>query len=480
MIEPERQGVNNPDIAKEGNRSSTNPNDLQPKPVPQHIIEKIVAGKERYPTSEGLKTFEELYMGFDGYFTPDTINKFDIAYSVISDGRYKNFTSRHRDLNFLVEQFILPKDRSEALPLMLQDRLRLLMVEKGYVEFGTKEEALAKDAFARMVLTDEELMQLCQALPIGFMGALASIKFYHDASRDDRERLRSFSTRALLRPYMGNFMYRRPMAELDFASLIRLIPEQVFNDETTITINLAKHYLVSQALKLFIDDEDQGFTKLRSNIDLEESEVKKKFLRGILEEFEEVKNLQIPEAFNPYILDESINQDDDERTFYKFPAFRQKYFAYQFLQRQQMLLCAGTGAAKTASAFLPMKMLNRERVVVFGPASARLTWPEQVEKHFKNGETAEVFVVTTRADLDDSRVTRAEYVYVSSELLSSAIYSPNPLPPGLTEEQQELAFEKQQIGYAQAAQLREKLMNKLVLERGTDAVITDEAQVFRN
>lgn len=445
----------------------------EPKPIPQAAIRKILSG-ELFPSIQGPITFDQMYRSNNRYLLSDRVDKFDVACALISDGTYA-------ELNSLVENFTLPEDKTDPVCIALQDRLRILMVEKGKISEGSKEERLAKESFARLVLSDDDLRQLCQVLPIGFMGALARMEFYKNIEDPaERERLRAFATKSLLRPYLGNFQYFTPDGNIDFDGIIHLLPEKVFENPDAITLHLAEHYLVNQALKLFIDGEEDGFRKLREQTQGEPSHVKKRFLEQVLTDFEEARTIKVPNSFNDWVLDETSSAILGEEVHAPFPNFRQKYFLYKFLQNPQKFLCGDTGATKTACSYLGMETVGAQKVTIFGPANARETWPDQARKHFRGDTQPDVFTIETRNQLDDPRVLTAKYLYISSDLLANATHKAQKPKDSLTNEQTK-EFEAREINLIRRTnELREKLIERVVIGRGTDGIILDESQAFRN
>lgn len=446
-----------------------------PRPIPTSQLDILLAGK--FGVSESFEDLYRLYPADRRKFSGNP-EKFDLASALIEDGRYG--TTAGQDVSFLVDSYIQPGCRVTPELRILQDRLKVLLVQKGRVLEGSKQEKEARVSFARIALTDEKIRQLCQVLPIGFMGAVARIDFYKNIKDPkERERMRAFTTKSLLRPYLGDLVYVKPTGDLDFRGVIDLIPEEVFTDEDQLTFNLALHYFQGQALRFFVNEGD-GLARLRQEKGNENIEVKKQFLQNILARFEGAFRRPIPPQFKDYVVDEVASALAGEEVITFFPNAPQRLFMDEFCQTRRKLLCGGTGATKTVCAYLGMEALGRERGVIFGPANARDTWPEQAKKHFKDDAQPDVFPVEQRADLDNPRFLTANYVYISSNLLAKAAFKPRKERPGMTEEQKRILSERNHVASQIAAELKEKLTLLLARERGTDGIIIDEAQVFRH
>lgn len=375
--------------------------------------------------------------------------KYALAVALIKDGRYPEPVS-------LLKGFIPPKDvigklspeKQEEIHVKgkeFKDSLTLLLMQKGHLDPDSKEADEAQEEVSRYINREELLKNLQGVLPIHVMGAVTNAFLFADITDEKKkEKLRGWTTRALLRPHLGDLAVSPPKGGLDFRDLVELIPEQIFRDVDATALRIAKDYLFNYAMKLFANTEKEGFVRLKGIIEDEASDVKREFLEEVLEEFEQVKNVSIPDKFVS-----TLETWSGEESY--FPHFRQKYFVHEFLKTRRNLLNGDTGAGKTACAYLAMETVGAQKVTIFGPAKARNTWPREAEKVFRE-DSPDVFTIRTQKDLYDKRVETAKYVFVSSELLSKTWN--NPL-------------------------VHNDIVKALVEKRKTDGVILDESDEFR-
>lgn len=377
--------------------------------------------------------------------------KYSIAYALIEDGRYEDQLS-------LLHHFMPPRDVMAQLPVEQQqelitsgkeykDSLAILLMQKGILDPEEDEAKNASDEINKLVDRNELLNKLRGALPIHVMGAITSALLFDSVSdQEKKEKLRGWTTKAMLRPYLGNLAVNPIRGDLDFKTLVDLVPEKIFQNIDSATMQMARYYFTNEAMKLFIDGEQVGFSSLRTTIEQEASETKREFLDGIQKEFEEVTKVHVPDVF-----ESTLETWTDEES--PFPHFRQKYFVHEFLKTKRKLLNGDTGGGKTASAFLAMEAAGAQKVTIFGPAKARNTWPREADKIFQAGEKPDVFAIRSAKDFNNPRIASARYVYVSNELMGQAWNN---------------------------EELYSKIQAALIEQRSTDGVIFDESDVFRN
>ncbi|MBI2011326.1 methyltransferase domain-containing protein [Candidatus Daviesbacteria bacterium] len=383
--------------------------------------------------------------------------KYTIAYSLIEDGRYPRQDQ-------LLKSFLLPHQAVSPEAKKLRDKLSILLIQKGVIQPDSKEAQEADEEVVRFVDRDERLKQLRTVLPVPVLGAITYALLFQDAvDEKKREKLRSYTTRPLLRPYLRDLEIHRGKGEIEFRDLVSLVPEEIFRNPDAATLNIVRNYLVNQAMGMFIESEDEGFTKLQQAITKETSQIRREFLEIVYQEFRQIQYVRIPPVFKDVV--EGWFSDESP-----FPLFRQKYFVYEFLKTRRKLLNGDTGATKTACAFLAMETAlaqgtlaenwvevdsereNQVRVTIFGPARARNTWPREAAKIFREDVKRDVFTIREARNLEDPRVETAEYVYIGSELLGRAWNNPA---------------------------LYHRIHNALVTRRQTNGVIFDESDEFR-
>lgn len=381
--------------------------------IPSSSIERILNGEifEYLDSEKGVTkraTFEDFYKSGTDYDL-----KYALANALIEDGRYKNTSS-------LVRHFIPAGEPVEPEIKTFKDHLTVLVLKKGdELSIHSQEAREAEGEVFRFINRSEQLKKLSEVLPFHRMGAITNVLMFEDITDEKkREELRSWVTRALLRPHLGDIVVQVGQGEIEFKDVALLIPDKVFTNADKVAYNLIKDYFVGLAMKNFMGGTEEGFLNLDDSILHAETDIKKQFFETIRDEFKQVGNLQIPDVFNS-----SVEGWFEESS--PFPLFRQKYFVNEFIKRRKILLNGDTGATKTASAYLGMETLGRQKVTIFGPAKARNTWPKEAEKIFKAEEKPDVFTVQKSKDLDNKRIEEAKYIYVSSELLARAWNSPD-------------------------------------------------------
>ncbi len=374
--------------------------------VSKAAIDKLINLDPTDPEYPLDRPFDVDYMASDNYE-----KKYAVALALIENDGYKN-------IKLLADSFIPTGATPTTEAQELKDKLKLLVtvsrVQRGEIKSNSEEAQEAEEQTLRFVDQNEQLRRLRGVLPVDIMGAITNVALFADLTDEQkREKLRSFTTRALLRPYLGDLLTQRPLGEIEFKDLVLLIPEEIFKSRDAVVSNLIRNYFTNQAMQLFIEGEEQGFGQLKATIDQEHSEVKRQLFESIYQEFEEVRDVAIPEKFKPTV--EGWFEDTSP-----FPLFRQKYFVYEFMKTKRKLLNGDTGATKTACAYLAMETAGASRVTIIGPAKARNTWPREADKIFKDTDKPDVFAIRSAQDLNNSRAENAQYVYIGSELLARA------------------------------------------------------------
>ena len=404
-------------------------------PISQEVLEKIIALPSTDPDYPLEGSFEANFRSSNSFEL-----KYVIARALITDGRYPNISA-------LTRSFVPTGTPIEPEVKDLKGRLQLLLVKEDRVGPFSDEAKEAEDAVLKYVDRNALLNKLRGILPIHVMGAITNALLFEDVTDEKKqEKLRSFTTRALLRPYLGDILVQRPQGELDFRDLVILVPDKVFKSGDTATAGIVRDYFISQAMKLFIDGEEAGFRRLNDSILLEHSPAKIPFLQAVESEFHEIDNVNIPPVFQPFV--EGWFADKSP-----MPLFRQKYFVWEFLKNRRSFLNGDTGATKTACAYLAMESIGAQRVTIFGPAKARNTWPREAEKIFLEEDKPDVFTIRAAKDLEDPRVESTKYLYVGSELMGNAWNNP---------------------------ELYNRIKVALIDRRQTDGIIFDESDEFRH
>lgn len=363
--------------------------------------------------------------------------------------------SRFKNIKFLLDRFVPPNSWLEK-PLTkdqraegqrIRDEMTFLFMEQGLINPNSKEGKEAGQAVLGFIERNEDLKALQGVINPAIFGAIVNAKIFEKLpDKEKKERFRSWTTKAILRRYLGDITVHRPKNGVGFFDLLHKVPDRIFSDPDSITGSIVRNYFSNLALRLFNDGERGGFKKLRDMIQRETNDHYKQFLLQIESECRGIREEPVPSQFITQIA-------SWEGEYLPFPHFRQKYFVHEFMKTKRKLLNGATGSTKTACAFLAMESSGAERVTIFGPAIARRTWANQANKLFKEDQRPDVFTITSMSDLLSTRTQSAKYVYISGELLASAENDP---------------------------ELYSFIHEKLVAERGTDGVIIDEAHAFCN
>lgn len=377
--------------------------------------------------------------------------KSQIARALINSGQYANPIQ-------LVTDF-LPRglQLTPELTGMEQELKSLALIQSAAV-LDTRSKAAheLQEGVGSFVDKHEVLRELQGMLPIHVMGAITSAFMFESVGDKEKlEELRKYTTKSLLRPYLGDIRYRKPQGQgAEVGNVLKMLPEQIFEDPNSATYGIVRNYIVNEAMRFFIEGEREGFQKLEESIFEQQPGVRRKLFEDILQEFKEIATISVPDRFRPTITDaDGIEIPGPDGNAMPFPNFRQKVTLHEFLKTKRKLLNGDTGATKTSCAYLAMEASGAKRTTVFGPAMARNTWPNEAKLRFKPEANVKVYTVTSEKQLDSEDILSADYVYVGGQLLATAWKRP---------------------------ELMEKLIDTLVTKRGTDGIILDESDEFRN
>ncbi len=399
-------------------------------------VEQVLSSpnfRERYPESIELE------------------RKYSIAHALVENGAYENPLSLlHGFMPIPSVMRGLSPDQQQTLRKQgkeLKDSLTIFLMQKGVLDPDSEEAKDARDEVTRIIDRNELLQKLREVLPIHVMGAVTNILLFENISdREKREKLRGWTTKALLRPYLGDIAIQPQRGDIDFRNLIDLVPEQIFRNAGDVTLKIARSYFSLQAMKLFNEGDDLGYQRLNSAIQEEMSDVKKEFLQEVFEEMEKDDRVEIPDKFVSTV-ETWVGEASP------FPHRLQRRFARVFQERKRALLNGATGTGKTGGGgLLGMEVAGAKKPTIFGPAKARNTWPREAEKIYEK-EKPEVFRVRNEKDLLDPRLVSSQFVYVSAELLGRAWNDPR---------------------------LYSLVESAVANRRNTDGLILDESHEFRN
>ncbi|MBI2029045.1 methyltransferase domain-containing protein [Candidatus Gottesmanbacteria bacterium] len=384
-------------------------------PIPPIFVDRIIAD-EQFTLPNGQSTdFIKLYRSISG---EKLIEKFNVARALIEDGRYP-------DPHFLLDNFpIKIKSEEEStvdgeLQTKLQDGIRLLMMQKGFISPEDSEAKKVEESLFKFVESDGDLSQLNSVVPRHVISALTSLRaFGREKDQGLQFRLLSRVVHSFIRPYVGNLSVQRPTHSIDINWVIQHTPENVFREDTdNIAANMVKSYFRKEVLKLLNSPED-GWEKLEQLIRETESPFKRGFLEDLYkEQKEEVANLVIPPVFQT----ETDGWFTDRSPF---PLHLQKHIVHKTKQTGRKYWNGETGSGKTGTFYLLAEAMGIKRGTIIAPAKARNTWVNQATKHYLPDSRPDVFVVRRERDITNSRIVDAKYVILGTEFLAQCWSNP--------------------------------------------------------
>lgn len=330
---------------------------------------------------------------------------------------------------FLVRKFIPAGQPETAEAQTFKDELQLLLIKNGEIpDVESADEREAQDVFLRAVQQDEQLRNLAGILPIPVLEVATRVKLWGNIGNEEKLRkIRSFAMGALLREELGVIAVQIPLGEIELRDIVLQCPEQIFSETHYVTSNIVRHYFTKQALRLYVNGEEEGFRKLHELVVAESLPAKRAFFAQIEQEFQQYRDVPIPPVFV-----DSVKVWD---TLSPMPLFMHKYLIGRFLQSRRKMWNGGTGATKTAAFYQAAAAVGAEKVIIFGPAKARNTWPGQAREIFKvqsqpkigfrfdaklGGYIPDVFTIRKYRDLDNPRIETAPVVFIGAELLGKA------------------------------------------------------------
>lgn len=417
---------------------------LQPQVSEQAIADAFLHWD---PVQHKGITFQQAYRDHRVNFD----KKRQIAQALINSGQYQDTVG-------LVTDF-LPRgiQLTPELTGMEQELKSLALIRSApSLDLSSKDASRLQEGVGSFIDKHEALRELQGMIPIHVMGAITSAFMFESVGDKEKlEELRKYTTKSLLRPYLGDIRYRKPQGQgPEVGKILQMLPEKIFDDPNSATYSIVKNYIVNEAMRFFIGGEEEGFAKLETSIFEQAPGIRRKLFEDILTEFREIATIDVPDRFRTTIVDQDGNEIlGPDGNSQPFPNFRQKVTLHEFLKTKRKLLNGDTGATKTSCAYLAMEASGAQKTTVFGPAMARNTWPNEAKLRFKPEENVKVYTVTSEKQLDTQEIIDADYVYIAGQLLATAWKRP---------------------------ELMGKLVDTLVTKRGTDGIILDESDEFRN
>src|SRR3989344_1355319 len=351
-------------------------NELFSKPsrnFPASVIEKIIGEKSQFQQQYKMVTNWQL--------------KFDLAYSLIQDGRLSP-----EDQIALMNDFIPSKDtisnfdlsnrlefdeEIERVANRFKESLSLILLQKGIINPESAEAEVAKKSIVDKFEKNKEMDDLVQdGMPPEIIGQIIALENFTEITDDKKmEELRSWATHAILRPYLGKLSGERPIFELSMIDILDRIPKRVFTNPYAIKYNLVEHYLEGKMMQKITDSGgEQGIKALEKMMPAISDQEKRQFIERVYERIFDIATYPTEEKFKDPILVKGQEKP--------FPSFEQRAFCYDFIYHNTRFLCADTGLGKTNAFYLAMekklelmaKQNQFGNVLVLAPASGKETW----------------------------------------------------------------------------------------------------------
>lgn len=251
-----------------------------------------------------------------------------------------------------------------------------------------------------------------------------TIDLFTDITDEQKfEEYRAWTTRALLREYLGVLSGTKGKKR-ELGDILNCLPNSVFKNPDNVKTHLILNYLEQQFMTVLTD---QGLheglaTMEKLTVEMDQTD-KKRCLENLCQRFYTIATEPLPSNFN-----EKIYLKGQEKTF---PSFEQRVFAYYFKHYNTRLLTADTGMGKSGAAYLAMEGSDCERVLIIGPALGKATWKIEEEKLFQ--QSGNVYSINGAGDIPKAIAADKKYTVVSQELL------------GLTDHDKKLSAQLEQL-----------------------------------
>lgn len=363
------------------------------------------------------KYFEDTYKEAGGSAAA-LQRKYDLACSLIEDGRYIN-------RRFLVERLI-PQDvdlDSTTLELAenLKGQLTLQLIKTGDISTVSPDAEAAEKVIADKFNHNQPMLDLAQAgVPVYVVSQIMTLEECTGMTDEKKlEEFRSWTIHSILGPYLGQLKGRRPEREFTVVDLMDRIPKQVFTNPYAVRYNLIANYFAGQ-LRQRINElgSEAGIADIEASIEQITDPERKEFLQGIYEDVYD-------SVTYPYRGDfrSAIQVKGQPRIF---PCAEQAAFCHDFIRYDTRLCVADPGLGKTGTGYFTVENTGAEQVLVVAPAEVRPVWREQDGVVFRN--PGSVFIIETSDDIEPALVSPNKYVVVSRELLGRTESDPELLP----------------------------------------------------
>lgn len=348
----------------------------------------------------------------------DMAMKFRLVQGLLDDGWI--------DPKYLLDKYVPERfehpEVDEPIAAPLKDVLHLAMVQAGQLPISSLDKESSERIMdlefrarpdLRDLIADDWPPEVVAQLMAVDMAAVAT-----DARK--MEELRAWTTRGIIREYLGTISGRMTRRDISVSELMDHIPERVFRDPAGLKYSLIEHYVEQRLAKILTDvGIQQGLDQIENLIATCPEPGKQQYLRTIHNRFYDI-------ATYPFVGDFRNTIDLGDNQVRAFPSFEQRAFCYDFLHHGTKLLTAETGLGKTAAAYLAMENSTATRVLVVVPASGRETWEIESGKIFYNPDNT--YVVEGSSGIEKAIASGKKYIVVSQELLGFSKDNPQLLP----------------------------------------------------
>ncbi|HVF69418.1 MAG TPA: methyltransferase domain-containing protein, partial [Xanthomonadales bacterium] len=348
------------------------------------------------------------------YSLNDIIVKYRLARDLVTGGKFENPISLLN--NFTPPHLHIPREYQDVVE-PLRERLSFLLVQKGHLAPSSIGQESSERIIKEELQRRENLQDFInEGWPIEVVGQLMTVDLFSDITDAKKlEEYRAWTTRGILREYLGVLSGKTSKKDLTISDIMDRIPERIFSDPDGIKFNLVEHYIEERLMRSVTDTGlDEGLAAIESLTESISNPQKKEFLQSITDRFYEIATLPLGKKFN-----DTITVKGQERPF---PSFEQRTFVHDFIKHDTRLLAAETGLGKTATAYLAIENSDATRVLVIAPAGGRATWEIEEKKLFR--ETGNIFTIEKTDDIEAAKKSGKKYIVVSHELLGLAEHNP--------------------------------------------------------
>lgn len=311
----------------------------------------------------------------------------------------------------------IPPDQ-QPLVQSLEDRMHFLMIQKGHMSPSTMDPRTAERLMSEELQQRQNYRELFEAgWPAEVLGPMMTVDMAANLSDEEKiEELKSWTTTAMLREYMGMLTGKRQKRDdLTISDIRDRIPDRVFENPEQIKTFLIGYYIEQKLQKSVTEAGLQaGLDAVQMLVEETPEGSKKDYFQELSNRFYDIATMPLEGDFNTTILLKGQPK--------VVPSFEQRSFVYDFMNHGTRLVTAETGLGKTITFYLAMEQTDAERVLVVAPANGKKTWETEHKKFFKESEG--VFIINGLEDIDKAKESAQKYIVIGQELLGDADHRP--------------------------------------------------------